>query len=209
MTVEMYTWLLPPFIPKYMTFLCPSSQTAQFTVPPYFPCSCPPPWLQCSDGQLSAPGGWAVQLGSPGSGHIHLPAAALPRYLLDPSPQPNCPSPRSPFGQNYFPCCGFARGLGNLPQYHWSYSCSQPCTPCAPSGPQPPHFTSCCRLRGSSRPGPGVSAGRTQLRRGALWHHGPAYRTAGAEGPRPAHRLQVRGSPCSLPLRTQELPAGM
>lgn len=50
-------------------------------------------------------------------------------------------------------------------------------------GPQSPHLTLCHRLGDNSCPGPGVSAGRTQLCRGALWHHGPTHRSAGTEGP--------------------------
>lgn len=64
---------------------CARPQTAS-------PCprSRPAARLQRSGGQLGAPGRRAVQLGGPGSGHVHLPAAALPRYL------PGRPLPASP-----------------------------------------------------------------------------------------------------------------
>lgn len=122
------------------------------------PCSCPPPWLQCSGGQLSAPGGWAVQLGSPGSGHVHVPAAAVPRYLLEPGSQPGLPSPRSPCGQSCFSCCGLQRGVGNLPGV--SLGPLDPPAPCArswapASSPRPVLL----QTRGQSLPGPRCVSG--------------------------------------------------
>lgn len=175
-----------PFIPKYVPFLCPSFHTAQLTITHCFPCSCPPPWLQCSCGQLCALGGWAVQFGSPGSGHVHLPAAALPRYLLNPSAQPNPPSLRSPVIRASSVVA--SGGGGESPWSVVGATVAPTHTALVPPpGPQPPHLTLCHRLGGNSRPGPGMSAGRTQFRRGALWHHGPAHRTAGAEGLCTAH----------------------
>ena len=109
------------FVPEYMPFLCSSFQMARLTIIHSFSCSCPPPWLQCSGGQLSAPGGWAVQLSIPGSGHVYLPAAALPRYLLDPSSQPSPPSLRS-CDQSFLPQLWlWGSGWGIFLEYHWTH----------------------------------------------------------------------------------------
>lgn len=98
LTIETHSWKQAPgsCLTSYgntvHASLCPSSQAAQLSLTRCFPCSRPAPRLQRSGGQLRAPGGWAVQLGSPGSGHVHLPAAALPRYLQSPAPtQPASP----------------------------------------------------------------------------------------------------------------------
>lgn len=104
LTIEMHPRKELPgsWLPSYRN-TCPSWACLPIRPisPPPVLSSCPPPWLQCSGGQLSAPGGWAVQLRIPGSGHVHLPAAALPRYFLDPSPQSNPPSPRFPGGWSF------------------------------------------------------------------------------------------------------------
>lgn len=106
------------------------------------------------------------------------------QVLPRPGPRSSPPSLRCPCGQSFFPQCGFGRRVGNLP----GVALELPrLPPPPPPGPQPPHLTLCRRLGVHSCPGSGVSAGRAQLRRGALWHHGPAHRTAGAERPRAAH----------------------
>ena len=95
--------------------------------------------------------------------------------------------PRGPVIRASYPNCGLG-GVGGESPWNVRGATAAPTRRplVSPPGPQPPHLALCCRLGDNSCPGPGVSAGRAQLRRGALWHHGPAHRTAGAERPRAA-----------------------
>lgn len=185
---------MPPVIPRYSPCLPVPILPDGATDPhPLFPPQLPP--------SLASVRWWSAQclwgVGSPARlpwKWPHTPSCSSsaqvpPRTQLPPS----LPSPSSPV-VGFFSCCGSQRGRGT----------HLPLVP--PLGPQPPHLTLCHRLGDNSCPGPGVPAGRTQLRRGALWHHGPTHRSAGAEGPCAAHRLQVRGSLCIPPLLGRACP---
>lgn len=173
---------LPPFIPNYMPFLCLSSWTAHLTISHSFPIAGPLPGF-------SAVVVSSVPLGGGLSSSASLEVATytflqqLCPGTLDPGSQPSPPSLRSPV-VSFSAYCGFRRRAGVGPPQSVTRAPLLPLpTPWAPAS----HFTLCHRLRGSNCPGAGVSEGRAQLRRGSLWHHGPAHRTAGAERPCAAH----------------------
>lgn len=173
---------LPPCIAKYMAFVGPSSQMAHLTITHSFqllPSLASVQWwsAQCPWGAgcpARRPWRWPHTLSCSSSAQV------LPR------PRPSFPEvslseivPRLWLPEEGGESLWSVLGGPTAP--------IRPLPRAPPPGPQPPHLPLCRRLRVHSCPGSGVSAGRTQLCRGALWHHGPAHRTPGAERPRAAH----------------------